>query len=348
MFVKKFEAPTLEQALTLVKKELGPDALVLSTDKKQGKWFRSQNVEVVAAFEKKQAEKEVNFAEEDLAQVFPYRKYRDAVAQPKKKPRVEQYIDIAESEAKPSQASTATNAAGILEKSFTVQGFSEESARQLALRVARQGSTTSGQGLATRKIQAIADGVRMMPIGQLVSRPIAVVGVAGCGKTTLLVKLALCLKADGRAVSLSSLDKRKVMAIGEMSAYAKFISVPFEQGRLSESKVGKCLLIDSPACSLDGVESWEPQLMEKSVVLVLDSTSRLEELLRIVEKTARFQPQAIAFTKTDLISQRGVIYDVLRTSKTPLLGVSSSQSFRVPFNFLEARALASFILRTGS
>ena len=54
MFVKKFEAPSLEQALKLVKTEMGPEALVLSTqEKRSGKLFSRRLVEVTAAAEKK-------------------------------------------------------------------------------------------------------------------------------------------------------------------------------------------------------------------------------------------------------------------------------------------------------
>ena len=48
MLVKKFEAPTLEDALSRIKQELGPDALILSTEEKKTNWFGKPSIEVTA------------------------------------------------------------------------------------------------------------------------------------------------------------------------------------------------------------------------------------------------------------------------------------------------------------
>ena len=79
-------------------------------------------------------------------------------------------------------------------------------------------------------------------------------------------------------------------------------------------------------------------------MIVVDALSRLNEILHLVEKAKRLNPVGIAFTRLDLAYQHGILYDVLRASKLPLLGVSLSSSFATPFRFFEPIELARFLL----
>src|SRR5690606_11170741 len=59
MFVKKFEAETLEEALKAVKLELGPDAIILKTVTNNGLKgaFKKKRIEITAAISEKNFEK---------------------------------------------------------------------------------------------------------------------------------------------------------------------------------------------------------------------------------------------------------------------------------------------------
>ena len=69
MQVKKFEAPTMQEALKVIKRELGPDAIILSTKHiKSGFGLMSKaSVEVTAAIAEKDLKKK-QAAEKDLPQ----------------------------------------------------------------------------------------------------------------------------------------------------------------------------------------------------------------------------------------------------------------------------------------
>ena len=54
-----------------------------------------------------------------------------------------------------------------------------------------------------------------------------VIGTSGSGKTSLLVKLAIMLKTRNLGPCLVGVDKRKVLARGELSAYGRLIGVPY-------------------------------------------------------------------------------------------------------------------------
>ena len=59
MFVKKFEADTLEEALKAVKLELGPDAIILKTITNNGLKgaFKKKKIEITAAISERSFEK---------------------------------------------------------------------------------------------------------------------------------------------------------------------------------------------------------------------------------------------------------------------------------------------------
>src|SRR5690606_11745298 len=59
MFVKKFEADTLEEALKAVKVELGPDAIILKTVTNNGLKgaFKKKRIEITAAISERSFEK---------------------------------------------------------------------------------------------------------------------------------------------------------------------------------------------------------------------------------------------------------------------------------------------------
>ena len=59
MFVKKFEADTLEEALKAVKFELGPDAIILKTITNSGLKgaFKKKRIEITAAISERSYEK---------------------------------------------------------------------------------------------------------------------------------------------------------------------------------------------------------------------------------------------------------------------------------------------------
>ncbi|MGZ3661967.1 MAG: flagellar biosynthesis protein FlhF, partial [Bdellovibrionota bacterium] len=69
MQVKKFEAPTMQEALKVIKRELGPEAIILSTKHiKSGFGLMSKaSVEVTAAVAEKDLKKK-QAAEKDLPQ----------------------------------------------------------------------------------------------------------------------------------------------------------------------------------------------------------------------------------------------------------------------------------------
>lgn len=349
MFVKKFEARSLEKALAMVKAELGPDALVLSTQKVKKGLLQKPMVEVTAAYEsatKKEA------APESLSSIFPHRK----------KTGVE--VEETRPSTKAAQASKAySGPVGVnqsqldrfysFEESFLRQGFESDTARDLTRRLLFDYSVKDLEVpsfLEKARTAIMRGGVHQLGLKEFSEKPAwLLLGTPGVGKTSFAVKLAMVLKRRNQSVSLVSLDRRKVLGSSELAAYAKLLDVPFETRPAGRDARASTQLIDGfsiPHTPSEELEKWRWET-GASVLLVLDATARLAELLKILQQSESLKVDAICFSKVDLSLHRGVLYEVVRRSKLPLLGLSNSESFKNSLEFYEPRDFVRFVLKEG-
>ncbi len=352
MNIRKFEAKTFEEALNRVKAELGPDALILASEEKRRGWFNKPTVEITAAFE---PETEKEWGDTELEKIFPHRRRLSAaeVALEQEGSRKSKAASHGSAySANPKAVSRSNAAAAGLEDAMLDLGLSPETSRDFAHQITFEfpkKDRDDSQFLEKIKCKLIAAGVKTLSPEIFQSRRAwAAVGGPGSGKTSMLVKLALVLKAQERGVVLASSDNRKIVGRHELLAYAKIIGVPFHAGKIHEKKADQVILLDTPSLGLgqnDAFKEVERNCRDASTVVVLDASQRLAELLKTVDRMARLAPVALAFTRLDLVSQAGVIYDVLKQTKLPLLGLSISPGFSTSFRFFEPPALARFIVR---
>jgi len=360
MLIKKFEAENLEQALSMIKAELGPDALILSTNRKKRGLFRSPTVEVTAAFDKRSEAKPADgFDEKTLLDVFPHRKYDEPESQDESQDEIQ--VSIPKSPKRSYERVSQIGVSGIgvgtvlpvhhYEIGFVGMGVSADSAKTLSRQIVidyPKRELVDADFLFKAKVKALASDIPCISLDQMAkNRSWLFVGTAGSGKTSVMVKVAIQLKQLGQAVQLKSLDRRKVISRTEMAAYGKLIKVPVSFDADDRPSHG-VELVDSPAMPLnrrDDLERFMRLSAGRSVVLVVDSCHRLSELMRIIDKARVLQPSAICFTRADLAGQWGVIYDVLKASRIPLLAVSRGASFKTPLEYFSSIELGRWLIQ---
>ena len=373
MFVKKFEAESFEQALALVKNEMGKGALILSTHHKKNRWYQKGKVEVTAALEKplepaveEQPKKAAEYDEETLKEVFIHRREVPQVAAPAKKTAINRYLDISDQKSgeaalPPAARTTAPHwprldtAQNPYETSFLQAGFSPESAREFSralLMDFQKRDLENPQVLNQTKARLVAAGLDALNLDVFATKSSWIaVGAPGSGKTSLLVKLALYLKKRNRFVELVSLDSRKVVGRAELAAYARLTGLPFREKSVDREAIGRVQLADSPAfCWRNKSECDELAGLcgANNILLVVDATQRLSEVRKTLDAARRFVPAAIALSRVDMVSDFGVIFDILKYAKLPLLCASVSRSFKVPAKFFEPLELAHFIVSSSN
>ena len=346
MNIRKFEANSFEEALNRVKTELGPEALILASEEKRRGWFQKPIVEITAAFS---PSPEKEWDDNALEKVFPHRR---------RTPEQELAVARAKKQEAPASAmlrvpvQKAERNLTSVERSFNGMGLADETSREFARQVIFDYPKKDRDDAAfLEKIQMklLSAGLRTLgPDVFQTRRCWAAVGSSGVGKTSLLVKLALALKGRGLALELTSCDNRKVVGRQELAAYAKLIGVPFVSGTGLERKANQLALFDTPSINWDQPHLFkdvEKHCRDASTVIVLDASQRLNELLRTVDRLSPLAPVALAFTRLDLVSQAGVIYDVVKQTKLPLLGCSVSHSFSTGFRFFESGSLARYLVQ---
>ncbi|MBY0369889.1 hypothetical protein K2X33_04330 [bacterium] len=347
MNIKKFEAATFEEALLRVKTEMGPDALILSTEEVHRGLFKKPSVEITAAVERK--EKAKGLDAKTLEKVFPHRRHQTSP--------VENIEVAARKKPAPTPAATPvrkavpTVPASDLEMDLLSVGLSLDTARAFARQIVMDYSRQdceNAEFLEKVKTRFLSAQMKtLLPDIFQTRRSWAVVGAPGSGKTSFTVKLAVSLRGQGVSVRLSSCDRRKVVGRQELAAYAKLIEVPFHAEGTQEKRADQVFLLDTPSVDRGGplYAQVEKHCRDLNTLVVLDASQRLEELLRSIDNFSRLAPVALAFTRLDVVGSAGVIYDVLKTTKLPLLACSVSPELSKGAAFFEVADLARFLVR---
>lgn len=370
MFVKKFEAASLEQALAAVKDEFGPGALILSTQNRKGSIFQKSGVEVTAALTEN-AKSQRDDALDTSDRLTRRQKqpapmaitYRSNAAAPKAQVAREssgekqRYIDIdaevrvqdpveLRRDASPRRGGRNFDR---FEDMWLELGFRPETAKEMTSRMLvdfDREDLKERAFLERVRIKLISESVRTLFVDTFDAHTKwLVVGGPGSGKTSILVKLALYLKRQGKEVALSSWESRKVMGSRELEGYSKLIKVPFlkPEAALNTNKI---VLFDTSA--------WETQSSEEkwmhenydSTLLVADARERLAESQHLAREISdRLKINAIAFSRLDMVQGRGFLFDLMRSVKVPLLGGSLSSSFKTPFKFFEPTEFSQYVTK---
>ncbi|MGD8454336.1 MAG: hypothetical protein PVJ57_21190 [Phycisphaerae bacterium] len=255
--VRTFQAASMPAALELVKREMGPDAVILGTRcipaGRIGGLVGRQRVEITAS--------PAHEGGPALRLGRPGGSNGDAR---RTQPAA---VKAAPASPAPSAAATASTPPALPEEVYPyyVKLVQNEVAEELAARVL---------GAAARAMPAhmLADPkvlpevlrrciARLVPTAETAEIPeggmrrISLVGPPGGGKTTMLAKLAAQFKLRrGRRVALLSLDMHRLAANEQLKRYAELIDVPMESAqtvnqvkRALEKLAGAdCLLVDTP------------------------------------------------------------------------------------------------------
>jgi flagellar biosynthesis protein FlhF len=216
--VKTFKARSMPEALAQVKRELGPEAVILGTRSISGEGLQTllgrNAVEVTAA-------------------------PAGAAGQPQR-PKHPRTRAVASNGAMNPAPAVTTGAGPTLARTLeplyrqlVSQEVSDELARQLIADAQRtlpptDSLTAEEVAAATRRFIArtvpVIGGIDLQ--GEL-PRRIAIVGGSGGGKTTVVAKLAALYKLrHKRSVAILSLDLQRVAAHDQMKRYGELIGVP--------------------------------------------------------------------------------------------------------------------------
>jgi flagellar biosynthesis protein FlhF len=320
MHLKRYRGKTLKDALRAVRQDLGPDALVLSTQVVQDRgprgWLGGTVVEVAAAIERPERP--------DVSVL------RHTVNDP---------ID------REVEALAARLGASGLEP-----GIARAVAESHPIDKRRTASAATLHTTLAEQLHALAapdDG--LAPIEVFVGPP-------GAGKTTTIAKIAAQQRTrQGRRLGLVAADGYRVGAVEQLRLYAEVIGAPLTVARSVDelehalAAARRPILIDTPGRSPgDDVSREMFRVVGRQpgvrTHLVLPASLPPAHLRRTLERFHEARPSRVVVTKLDEADSLAPLVGVLREAALPISYVGTGQ--RVPEDLHRATppAIAAWVL----
>jgi flagellar biosynthesis protein FlhF len=387
MELKTFRARSMQDALALVRSELGPDAAVLHTREVRGpgflRWLSGmRQIEVTASA---RVQVPSRLPERLRARQAPQ---RGAVA-----PRIpagpadgtgqglaqdaiqEQLRDLQALVEDLRQRTACSPQRDLPESLFLIftdmieADVSEEIARDLIERVrhgARPEDLLDPMLVKSRIAQriereiAVAGPIHITPGRRSM---VALVGPTGVGKTTTIAKLAAHFRLrEKKRVGLITVDTYRIAAVEQLRTYADIIDLPMEvvstprEMRAAAARLADLdlVLMDTAGRSprddvqIQQLKSMLAEAKPDEVHLVLSSVGGARNLASTAEKFAPVGITALVLTKLDEATGVGNLLSLLRDSKWRLSYLTDGQNVPDDIRVADARWLARKCLNMDS
>lgn len=377
MRLKTYIVQNVSEALPMIKRDLGADALILNTKKvKVGGFigfFQKEKLEVTAAVEAQPKKKKAVTKEPQ----------EPAVAQQAAVPVQPNPVAAPETSNHHLTGDLINELKGI--KQFMMQSMQEDhlpaSLKPLNQRLTSQEVTkeiqseilakmmlTIGQqpDISSAQIHRMAktEIVRLISAHQqqpAVKDPeiICFIGPTGVGKTTTIAKIAAdLLLREGKRVGLITSDTYRIAAVEQLKTYAGILNIPIQvvdsaedlTRAMTELKACDIILMDTAGRNYQQkqyIDDLEALLADKNKIqinLVLSLTSKYEDMKKIIDNFQTIQMDQLLLTKQDETSSSGAILNLIYHYSIPVTYIANGQN--VPDDILTAtpELIANFVL----
>ncbi|MBI3838918.1 MAG: flagellar biosynthesis protein FlhF [Planctomycetia bacterium] len=382
MNLRTYRAKTMQEAIALVRRELGPKASVLHTREVRGggllRWLSgSRLVEVVASTSVSVPSRlppRRRPVETPRQPPAPATVARVAAAPPPASLRndlqdqLSQLQSTVEDLCRRTTRATRPDLNDSLFRLFAdliEADVSEELARDLIERVRQQSHADELSDCAqmkTRLAQIIEEEIPIAgPIQITPGRRhlVALVGPTGVGKTTTIAKLAANYRLrEKRRVGLITVDTYRIAAVEQLRSYADIIDLPMEivatpremhqaMARMADLDL---ILMDTAGRSprdevkIQELKSMLAEAVPDEVHLVLSSVASASSLSKMAEQFAAVGTTALVLTKLDEAASLGNLLPLVRSSRLPLSYLTHGQNVPDDIAPADRQRLARIVL----
>jgi flagellar biosynthesis protein FlhF len=374
MQIKRYEVSNVQEAISKIKNELGPDAIILSTKKLKG--AGTTKMEVLAARDlditasgqntisdtsehiNENIEKKPN---EDLASVL--KNNFEEIKNIFKELKNDNELRTELAEVKDSMNTffdvlglkrnkTGNDEADKIYYSLISKGISKDKAWSLLEKVKQESVLgkieNSEEGLIAVE-NLIKQSIPVVRNSKKGKRVKVIIGPTGVGKTTTLAKLSAYHSiTEKESVGLITIDTYRIAAVEQLKIYAKIIGIPLEiaQGNeefkksLNKFADKDVIFVDTPGTSRNDMISLN-KLNEtlKSEIpfesnLLLSLTSSKECMIDVALRYNIFDYDQVILTKADECLSIGFLWEVLDRIAKPVSYITNGQN--VPYDIEEA------------
>ena len=354
MQIKKYLAPTLKQASTQMKEELGEDAVILGTrviygDRSSGS---KRMFEITAGFEEEEILEYSGAEESEL-----FEKSDNGLHDELKKLSEKIYINPSSrnnlQEMKPAGSKSARVKPGLNNnienelKEIVDTLFNREVQKPITATILSQlkkyKNFLHSSNIDSYVLSSIASMIPTYHFEvQKKNKPkvVALVGPTGVGKTTCIAKLSVISKIlHNLKVGLISIDTYRLGAIDQLRIFSEISNidmlVAYEPkdmpGLMSSLKNKDIIFIDTAGRSQKNTDHLvkAKEFLDAAKVdetyLVLSSTGTTRNLLDVAEKFKLYKYNSVMFTKIDEAAAFGNILNVITNFDVPVSFLTNGQ-----------------------
>lgn len=354
MQIKKFRADDTAEALSLIRKEFGSQAVILSSkDVELGAGvfgFRKKHcVEITAATDAEPTQTSSAPGNRSVKKRSLKMRVKDSVApvllkgkgsafHSRRDKNVVKRFKPAKLRGGFSRKTGHSMQFFSLYKELQDQGVKERIAMDLVTELGRFSSlkrTFSAEDLKQgvvdilKKMGAVTKPIKIIRGEQMIA---AMVGPSGVGKTTTIAKLAAVggLK-NGRKLGMITLDDKRIGAVKELEVYSRIFDVPMEvastRRQLEQSLYNlrrkDVILIDTPGISrkenalLRRIQDLLQSVKSAEIHLLMSATTREKDFKAILDRFKLMNINRLIFTRLDDSTEYGDLLNQLIDTRIP-------------------------------
>ncbi len=335
MKLKSFFADSIEEAISLARRDMGPDAMLVHSKRAGAEALHLGAYEVVCA------------ADSDSAAQPSAPAPARAPAMPSVEKLVAEVSDLRQQMERLCRSITRCGAgmSGVASSPDLAAAFASLTNAELDADLVYE--VVSGIGHPFTPA-ALRDQLRQLTrvqaeLGSSGSprRIVALIGPPGAGKTSALVKLAVqCGIRAQKRIQFFSLDTYRIGAAEELQSYAAILGIGCQvletpaalTQALAEHRQADLILVDTPGLARDEMDEdlacAISQAPEIDTHLVLAASMRTCDLKRAAGQYSIFKPDKLLFTRLDETQTFGPILSLSARLGLPVSFVSKGQ--RIP------------------
>ncbi len=322
MRLKRFTAPTMTEALKLIKNDLGQDAVILSTRKITGEDGK-QGLEITAAIE----------------QISPPPSQEEAIT------TAPTTVDVALQEADINKPAELDDMSTRLIEHGVLPHISQRIAKAVHALMDTGFTEEDGLEMVLSKIIRFTSPDTVLET----KKPLILIGSTGAGKTTTLAKIAVNERMHGHKVALVTMDTYKIGGVEQLDIYADALKESLHIIRAGQTLADTIkdttdydlVLVDSA-----GINPYESsriadiasQLegLDVTTAIVVPCNLNSFEMMTLPKAFAPLNPQNIIFSKMDETIFLGGMINTAIENNLPLCFATDGQ--RVPQDLLQLDA----------